>query len=209
MHLVQNFFSLNFNHLSAITGGVCFTLIYLLRRWRPRWPDGLIVLLLASAVAALAQLDQQGVRLVRDLGEISGAMPIFVGFPLNEEGLRLVPRVTGTAIAIALLGMLEAVAIAAASAEQHIIEVATLVATDRRRVLQSAKAGPASYRLFEKLPMMPRFTIERVRKQLDTSFPTATAAVKVLEDLGIVAEMTGQKKNRSYSYQAYVELLSR
>jgi SulP family sulfate permease len=72
----------------------------------------LIVLLLASAVAALTQLDQQGVRLVRDLGEISAAMPIFIGFPLNEEGLKLVPRVTGTAIAIALLGMLEAVAIA-------------------------------------------------------------------------------------------------
>ena len=48
-----------------------------------------------------------------------------------------------------------------------------------------------------------------MRKQLDTSFPTATAAVKVLEDLGIVAEMTGQKKNRSYSYQAYVKVLSR
>jgi len=43
-------------------------------------------------------------------------------------------------------------------------------------------------------PMMPRFTIECVRQQLDTSFPTATAAVKVLEDLSIVAEMTGQKK---------------
>ena len=39
--------------------------------------------------------------------------------------------------------------------------------------------------------------------------PTATAAVKALEALGIVTEMTGQKKNRSYSYQAYVELLSR
>ncbi|MEN9357232.1 MAG: hypothetical protein RL695_1403, partial [Pseudomonadota bacterium] len=26
---------------------------------------------------------------------------------------------------------------------------------------------------------------------------------------GIVTEMTGQKKNRNYSYQAYVELLSR
>ena len=57
--------------------------------------------------------------------------------------------------------------------------------------------------------MMPRFNIECVRKQLDTSFPTATAAVKVLENPGIVTEMTGQKKNRSYSYQAYVELLSR
>ncbi|HSW17916.1 MAG TPA: Fic family protein [Ramlibacter sp.] len=104
---------------------------------------------------------------------------------------------------------LEGVATAAGDAEKNIIEVASLVATDRRRLLQSAKAGPASYRLFEMLPMMPRFTIERVRQQLDTSFPTATAAVKVLEDLGIVTEMTGQKKNRSYSYQSYVELLSR
>jgi hypothetical protein len=98
---------------------------------------------------------------------------------------------------------------AAGEAERNIIDVASLVAADRKRLLQSPKAGPASYRLFEMLPMMPRFTIERVRKQLDTSFPTATAAVKALEDLGIVAEMTGQKKNRSYSYQAYVEVLSR
>jgi len=104
---------------------------------------------------------------------------------------------------------LEGVVIAAGDAEKNIIEVASLVATDRRYLLQSTKAGPASYRLFEMLPMMPRFTIERVRQKLDTSFPTATAAVKVLEDMGIVTEMTGQKKNRCYSYQAYVELLSR
>lgn len=104
---------------------------------------------------------------------------------------------------------LEGVAIAAGDAERNIIAVASLVANDRKRLLQSAKAGPASYRLFEMLPMMPRFTIERVRQQLDTSFPTATATVKALEDLGIVTEMTGQKKNRSYSYQAYVNLLTR
>jgi len=104
---------------------------------------------------------------------------------------------------------LEGVASAAGDAENNIIEVASLVTGDRRRLLQSSRAGPASYRLFEMLPMMPRFTIEHVRQQLDTSFPTATAAVKVLEDLGIVTEITGQKKNRNYSYQAYVELLSR
>lgn len=99
--------------------------------------------------------------------------------------------------------------IGAAAAEKSIIEVASLVAADRRRLLQSPKAGPASYRLFEMLPMMPRFTIERVRQQLDTTFPTANAAVKVMEDLGVVREMTGRKKNRCFSYQAYVELLSR
>lgn len=104
---------------------------------------------------------------------------------------------------------LEGVITAASDAEKNIIDVASLVAADRKQLLHSAKASPISYRLFEMLPMMPRFTIEHVRKQLDTSFPTATAAVKLLEDLGIVTEMTGHKKNRSYSYQGYVELLSR
>ena len=103
---------------------------------------------------------------------------------------------------------LEGVTVAAGDAEQNIIKVASLISADRKRVLQSSKTGQASYRLFELLPMMPRFTIEMVRQQLDTSFPTATAAVKLLEELGLVTEMTGQKKNRTYSYHAYVELLS-
>ena len=104
---------------------------------------------------------------------------------------------------------LEAVSVAATDAERGIVAIASLVAADRRRLLDAAKVGPASYRLFEMLPMMPRFNIEQVRQKLNTTFPTATAAVKALEDLGIVLELTGQKKNRSYSYQAYIELLSR
>lgn len=103
---------------------------------------------------------------------------------------------------------LEGVAKAALDAERSIVAIASLLAADRRRLLAAPKAGPASYRLFEMLPMMPRFTIEQVRQKLGTSFPTATAAVKVLEDLGLVAELTGQKKNRSYSYQPYVALLT-
>lgn len=103
---------------------------------------------------------------------------------------------------------LEGVEAAATQAERGIVGIASLVAADRRRLLASPKAGPASYRLFEMLPMMPRFTVERARQSLDTSFPTANAAVQVLEGLGIVAELTGQKKNRSYSYQRYIELLA-
>ena len=103
---------------------------------------------------------------------------------------------------------LEGVASAATKAERGIVAIASLVSADRRRLLASPKAGPASYRLFEMLPMMPRFTVQRVRQALSTTFPTANAAVKVLEDLGIVAELTGQKKNRSYSYQPYIALLA-
>ncbi|MEY4075614.1 MAG: hypothetical protein RJA29_2971 [Pseudomonadota bacterium] len=104
---------------------------------------------------------------------------------------------------------LEGVAVASADAERSIIEVASLITADRKCLLDSTKAGPISYRLFELLPMMPRFSVEHVRRRLETTFPTASAAVSLLEDLGIVVELTGQKKNRIYSYQAYVELLSR
>ena len=104
---------------------------------------------------------------------------------------------------------LEGVITAATDAEHSIITIASLVAADRRCLLESSKVSPAAYRLFEMLPMMPRFTIERVRQALNTSFPTANAAVNTLVDLGVVVEMTGQKKNRSYSYQHYVEQLIR
>ncbi|WP_137917096.1 Fic family protein [Hydrogenophaga sp. 2FB] len=104
---------------------------------------------------------------------------------------------------------LEGVEVAAHEAERGIVAIASLVAADRRRLLESPKATPASYRLFEMLPMMPRFSIEKVRQRLGTSFPTATAAVLLLEGQGIVTELTGQKKNRTYSYQAYVDLLTR
>ena len=104
---------------------------------------------------------------------------------------------------------LEGVTHAASEAEQSILAIASLVTADRRRLLNSPKSGPAAYRLFEMLPMMPRFNIERARRVLDTTFPTASAAVKLLADLGIVKELTGQKKNRTYSYQRYVDLLTR
>jgi Fic family protein len=103
---------------------------------------------------------------------------------------------------------LEGVEAAATDAERGIVAVATLVAADRRRLLAAPRVGAVGLRLFELLPLMPRFTIEQVRQKLATTFPTATAAVKLLEELGLVTELTGQKKNRCFSYAAYVELLA-
>lgn len=82
------------------------------------------------------------------------------------------------------------------------------VTADRRRLLASPKAGPASDRLFELLPLMPRFTVEQARQKLAASFPTANAAVKLLEGLGLLSELTGQRTNRVYSYEPYVALLT-
>jgi hypothetical protein len=77
---------------------------------------------------------------------------------------------------------LEGVALAAEEAGQNIIDVASLIASDRKHLVQSPKAGPASYRLFETLPMMPRFTIARVRETIKASPspPSRTARITAL-----------------------------
>lgn len=104
---------------------------------------------------------------------------------------------------------LEGVEAAALEAERNVIAVATQVTADRRRVVASPRATTASYRLFELLPTMPRFTVDQAKQALDTTFPTASATVRALEELEILVELTGQKTNRIYSYQAYAELLMR
>lgn len=104
---------------------------------------------------------------------------------------------------------LEAVQNAAAQSERAVVALASLVANDRRRLLAHPKANAISYRLFELLPTMPRLSVDRVREALQTTFPTANAAIKLLEELGILTELTGQKKNRTFSYAAFIQLLSR
>lgn len=104
---------------------------------------------------------------------------------------------------------LEAVQIAATRSERAVVALASLVHNDRRRLLANPKANAVSYRLFELLPTMPRFTVDRVCQTLNTTFPTASAAIQLLQALGMVNELTGQKKNRTYSYAAYIDLLSK
>ncbi|MBU1360534.1 MAG: Fic family protein [Gammaproteobacteria bacterium] len=103
---------------------------------------------------------------------------------------------------------LDGVETAAMDAERGIVAMASLINADRKRLLAAPRVGAAALRLFEVMPLTPRFTIEQARQKLDTTFPTATAAVNLLQELGLVAELTGQKKNRLYSYAAYVELLA-
>ncbi|MBI5426455.1 MAG: SulP family inorganic anion transporter [Opitutae bacterium] len=111
-HLAANVITFNFNEATAVVGLGSLLLIIWLRRWRPRWPDGLPTLILAGLASWALHLDEHGVGVVRDLGEISGGVPFFTGFPLNADGLALLPSITSVAIAAAVLGMLESVTIA-------------------------------------------------------------------------------------------------
>ncbi len=111
-HLLISLLTWKLNLATAVVGLASLWLLLLLRRLRPGWPDGLIVLTLSAAVFLAWPGQLPGIKLVGNLGEISGQVPLFIGFPLNIEALALVPRVTSMALAVAILGMLEAVSIA-------------------------------------------------------------------------------------------------
>lgn len=110
-HIAVHLATFQLKPVTAAVGVASLLIMILIKRLRPNWPDGLIVIILFAAVSAALRLDLSGVRLVRDAGEVAGGMPLFVGFPLNEQGLKLVPLVASAALATSILGMLETISI--------------------------------------------------------------------------------------------------
>jgi Fic family protein len=102
---------------------------------------------------------------------------------------------------------LEGVATMAEEAVQSARELFALVARDRTRVLGGAKASVAAARLFELLPRHPIVTVPGTVKLLRTTKPTAAKAIGVLEDLGVLVETTGRRRDRTFSYAKYVDQL--
>jgi Fic family protein len=83
----------------------------------------------------------------------------------------------------------------------------SLVAADRNKVLAREKASVAAVRLFELLPSHPIVTAGTVQRLLGTTKPTAGRALEALVAAGILTETTGKRRDRAYSYKAYLDLL--
>jgi len=82
-----------------------------------------------------------------------------------------------------------------------------LVAKDRVRVVDARNSSLTAVRLLELLPRHPVVTIPGSIRMLETTKPTATKAVGLLESLGILKETTGRKRDRVYKYVRYLDLL--
>lgn len=82
-----------------------------------------------------------------------------------------------------------------------------LVNSDRMRILASRSSSLAAVRLFESLPRNPVVTINSIMRILETTKPTAGRAVDALVAAGILREMTGRQRSRSFAYQKYLDLL--
>ena len=58
--------------------------------------------------------------------------------------------------------------------------------------------------LLESLYFRPIFNVEHSEEITSLSYPNANALIKALSDIGLVEEITGQKRNRAFSYAPYL-----
>jgi Fic family protein len=58
--------------------------------------------------------------------------------------------------------------------------------------------------LLESLYFRPIFTVEHAEAITNLSYPNANTLIKDLSDIGLLQEITGQKRNRAFSYEPYL-----
>lgn len=94
-------------------GVLTLAIFELIKRYRPTWPEALIGLALLGIAARIFYAVHGGVpfRLVKDEGALSAVLPTLSALPPWHGQLGLLARLINTAIAIAIIGMLEATAI--------------------------------------------------------------------------------------------------
>jgi Fic family protein len=102
---------------------------------------------------------------------------------------------------------LEGVAVIADETVATTQQLVTQINADRTKVLSGRSTSVAGIRLFELLPAHPIITVAEVVRLLKTTKPTAAKAVSGLVDAGILAETTGRRRDRAFSYEAYLNLL--
>lgn len=103
---------------------------------------------------------------------------------------------------------LDGVAQTANQAFEAATQIVELFKADRDRITADSDRAGSSLRVHEWLQSNPFVTSNQLVEKIGLSAPTVNAALADLERLGIVTEVTGKRRNRVFSYQSYLDILS-
>lgn len=91
---------------------------------------------------------------------------------------------------------------AAATADR----LSRLFREDRERLVGAAgRAAGSVVLLHDALKERPVLSLQSARERAGVSFTTAARAMRVLEDIGIASEVTGNRRNRLFVYRGYLD----
>jgi Fic family protein len=77
---------------------------------------------------------------------------------------------------------------------------------ERHRSLIMEHTGASGLKLLSKLFYQPLVHVNYVARALDVTFPTANRLVARFEELGLLREVTGQRRSRRFRYEPYLRL---
>ncbi|WCE06120.1 Fic family protein [Pseudoxanthomonas sp. JBR18] len=103
---------------------------------------------------------------------------------------------------------LDGVAETAQQAVETAQRLLALLARDRARIAALGQRAGNVGLVFEQFARRVVLTVPQVAPQLALSGPTIRAAVRTLQELEIVNELTGQQRHRVFAYQHYLDILS-
>ena len=103
----------------------------------------------------------------------------------------------------------EAVVVTATQAVETAQQLLNLSNQDREKISGLGRAATSTLQIHRVLMEHPITTSRRLVKKTGISPATVNKALVHLEQLGIVRELTAQKRNRLFSYTEYVEIMSR
>lgn len=86
--------------------------------------------------------------------------------------------------------------------------LAAIAEEDRNKIKTLGKAAPSALRLHQALLQAPVLSVGKASEMTDLWFSSLTTAFKHLQKLGIAKEITGGKRNRLFSYDHYIKMLS-
>lgn len=103
---------------------------------------------------------------------------------------------------------LEGVEHTATNAVETAKRLLALFQQDEQKIQRSGRITSTTLRVFQVLCKRPLTTLNQACERSGLSFPAAARSMRALEDLGIVREVTGQRRNRVFAYQEYLNILS-
>jgi len=103
---------------------------------------------------------------------------------------------------------LEGVEQTAHSAVETAQRLVALFRNDSQRIEQSGRGAANALRVLHALRAHPVATLKLLCEETGISFPTTAKIVQGFIELGIVRELTGQRRNRVFVYDAYLNILN-
>lgn len=103
---------------------------------------------------------------------------------------------------------LDGVAVTAEGAVETAQRLLALFQEDHTQIQRVGRAAGSAIRVHQVLRERPISPLQALADQAGLSFPTASAGMSILEELGIARELTGKKRNRLFGYDRYLAILA-